>query len=484
MKKHQITALLLALTLGLSLCACGDDTKNPADTSTSDTSADKSGSDELTLNLPDDLYYEDHTVTYLALEKYTNYFKLITAEDTKGDVLEEAGYKRALAVSELLGVEFDKYETMDIVPTLNSAIMSDEDTFDFVLPHCQAGPAALVSGGLLLDWAELDYVDFSKPWWNRSMQDTVSVAGKTFFAAGDITMTWQGMGAIIFNKEYLETYKIDEDLYQIVYDGEWTLDKMFELATGVAKNLDGGDKMDEKDQYGLLLNSDGGASLQLSAGIPFTKLDDDGCPVLAMNTEKMYNLVEKYYEITHSPDTFLGAYGSTSWPTSVYRDIFMSGRSFLTSLDVGGLYTSLREVNYEFGLLPHPKYDEQQEDYLSACAAGIIGVPVNADPERTGAIAEALAYYSYVYVRPAFFDVVLQNKALRDEDSYNMLTMMHEGKVYDFAYNFAPAAANIMDAVVIKSNNTDFASYYASQEDALNITIREIYDAVVANSDN
>ncbi len=481
MKKRQITALLLALTLGLSVCACGNDTKNPSgDDTSADTSADTSDANELTLNLPKNLDYTGHTVTYLAVEKYPSHFKLITAEDTKGDVLEEAGYKRALAVNDLLGVEFDKYETaLDVVPTLNASVMSGEDTFDFVLPHCQIGTAALVSGGLLLPWEELDYVDFNKPWWNKRMQDTVSVAGKTFFAAGDITMTWQGMSAIIFNKEYLERYKIEEDLYQLAYDGEWTLDKMYELASGIAKD-NGDNKWDEKDQYGLLLSTGSGATLQLAAGIPFSELDDDGCPVLAMNSEKMYDFVEKFYQITHSPDTRLDTYNSITWPTSVYRDVLMSGGSFLTSLDIGGLYSSLRDIEYEFGILPLPKYDEQQEDYLTASAAGIIGVPINADPERTGAIAEALAYYSYVHVRPAFFDIVLQNKALRDEDSYNMLTMMHEGKVYDFAYNFASAAAGMVDTVVVKNNNTDFASYYASQEGALNSTMRDIYDAVIS----
>lgn len=479
MKLHRNVSILLALAMTLTLAACGGG-GNTVDTGSADTASttDPITSNEPRLDLPDDLDYTGHTVTYLALDKYTSHFRLITADDTKGDVLEEAGYKRALAVSELLGVEFDKYETMDVPSTLSTAVMAGEETFDFVLPHCQSGPAALVTGGLLQPWDDIEYVNFENPWWNKTMQDTISIAGKTYFASGDITMTWQGMGAVLFNKDYLDKYKIEEDLYQLVYDGKWTLDKMIELAADKGDDINGDQKMDEHDQYGILLNQPA-ESIQLSAGQPFTKADDDGCPVLAMGGEKMVTLVEKYYKLMTSPDTFNTPYGSTSYATSIFRDIFLAGRSFLTIIDVGGLYTQLREVEHEFGLLPMPKYDEAQEGYYSGCAAGIIGIPVNADPERTGAIAEALAYYSYEYVRPAFFDEVLQHKSLRDEDSYNMLTMMHEGKVFDFAYNFLPKAAGIMNSVVVQNNSTNFASFYASIEDSYNKEMRTIYEAVI-----
>ena len=37
---------------------------------------------------------------------------------------------------------------------------------------------------------------------------------------------------------------------------------------------------------------------------------------------------------------------------------------------------------------------------------------------------EALQYYSYDIVRPAFFDIVLENKALRDKESLEMMTII------------------------------------------------------------
>ena len=113
----------------------------------------------------------------------------------------------------------------------------------------------MVTSGSLLDWKEVEHVDFEKPWWNSEMQETISVAGKMFWASGDITMTWQGFGAMLFNKDYLTNYNITEDPYTLVWDGKWTLDKMYAMMNGIGKDLNGDSQMTEVDQYGLLMNN-------------------------------------------------------------------------------------------------------------------------------------------------------------------------------------------------------------------------------------
>lgn len=341
----------------------------------------------------------------------------------------------------------------------------------------------MVTSGVLLDWKELEHANFSNPWWNTEMQDAISIAGKMFWASGDITITWQSFGALLFNKSYLTDYNIKDNPYDLVWDGKWTLDKMKTMISGISADLNGDSVMDAEDQYGLLTLKSGGVRYQCAAGQPMTIKDADGCPVLDMGTDRMAAIVQKYYDIVMSPDTFLDQYSSTSYADSTYRSMLEGGRSFLTFFDPGGMYTHMREISYDFGILPLPKFDEAQKTYDTIIAAGIIGVPADVtDPERTGIIAEALAYYSYEYVRPAFFDVVLQNKAVQDEDSYRVLTLMQDSKCFDIAYNFvgSPNAYSILDKVVVTNGGTDFASYYDSVKDAINKGFRDIYDAVKA----
>ena len=62
----------------------------------------------------------------------------------------------------------------------------------------------------------------------------------------------------------------------------------------------------------------------------------------------------------------------------------------------------------------------------------------NTDLEMTGHVLEAMGYYSQQILTPAFIDTTVRHKALRDEDSSNMLNLIFENRVYDIAniYDF------------------------------------------------
>ena len=332
-----------------------------------------------------------------------------------------------------------------------------------------------------LAMSELLNVDFSKPWWNQSMTNSLGIGNRLYYASGDIVMAWQGMNTILFNKDYLEQVNLEKDLYDTCFDGEWTIDYMTKIIKGIVSDVDGDGEMTKADKYGLLTD-ECGFSYVYASDIRITTPDENGWPQLSMYNEKMLGLVQKYYDLIWSGDVILDVYSSVSYATSTYRDMILEGRCFLASLDIGSLCPYLREIEHEFGILPIPKYDEAQEKYRVFCGAGLIGIPVNApDTSRTGAIAEAMAYYSYQYIRPAFFDIVLENKAVRDENSYKVIQFMHENKVFDFGFNFdsTGSAYNMITEVVIKKKSTDFASYYAKNETKIMKNFQKIIDAVM-----
>ena len=157
----------------------------------------------------------------------------------------------------------------------------------------------------------------------------------------------------------------------------------------------------------------------------------------------------------------------------------------MTHLDIGGLFPYLRELEFEFGILPFPKLNEEQKEYKVFCGAGIMGVPVNTDnPERIGSVLEGLAYYSYKILRPVFFDVVLENKTLRDTDSYEMLSLIYDARTFEFGYHFDATGQSygMMTEVVLGKKSKDFASHYASVEPAVTSYFTEFIAAFEANS--
>ena len=74
---------------------------------------------------------------------------------------------------------------------------------------------------------------------------------------------------------------------------------------------------------------------------------------------------------------------------------------------------------------------------------------------------------------------MLENKAVRDEESYRMITLMHENKTFDFGFNFDASGSiyGALRAVVLTNNSTDFASYYQKQEQAWTATLAKVYES-------
>jgi len=110
-----------------------------------------------------------------------------------------------------------------------------------------------------------------------------------------------------------------------------------------------------------------------------------------------------------------------------------------------------RDMEETFGILPIPKYDENQSQYyapITVYAAPVLVIPTtNNDTERAGIILDAMAYLSTRDVRPIFFEKVMEQKRLRNEESVDMLHIIRDSLIYDIGGVYG-WTANITDAVV------------------------------------
>ena len=196
---------------------------------------------------------------------------------------------------------------------------------------------------------------------------------------------------------------------------------------------------------------------------------------MKINNERTVNLLDKmvgwlnsgeigtYYSSTHS-----GRYNPDSSNT-----MFANGNVVLTYGAIGHLITGLADTYTNYGILPTPKYDEQQENYIGACTEipGII--PVTAvDLDRTGMIVEALSAEGYRHLVPAYYELALKNRYTYDTDSVEMLELMFDNRVLSFSYMYAPTMQQVINNVL--GGNTNFASFYASRESAELVNIEKI----------
>nr|MBQ4318597.1 hypothetical protein [Clostridia bacterium] len=160
--------------------------------------------------------------------------------------------------------------------------------------------------------------------------------------------------------------------------------------------------------------------------------DEDDIPYYSMDSEHMLNVLARAYEISFGADFWFK--NSSMFDDIIDPPIFASGNSLFTLTRFGQLFSGYyRGIDFEYGIIPFPKYDEAQEDHFIRVECGIIYfVPVTeSDPEFAGAIFEAMSCAASKYVVPSYYEVSLKTKYTRDSEAVKMLDYMMQHRVYD-----------------------------------------------------
>ena len=123
------------------------------------------------------------------------------------------------------------------------------------------------------------------------------------------------------------------------------------------------------------------------------------------------------------------------YPTTY--ECFSNGGAYFCEITLQKIDAFLRDMKDDYGILPIPKWNEEQEDYLSCVngAGGFVVIPNNpADAERTGMLFEALAAGAYDMVTPQIYEVITKTKNVRDAESADMVNLIIRNRVYDPFY--------------------------------------------------
>jgi len=151
--------------------------------------------------------------------------------------------------------------------------------------------------------------------------------------------------------------------------------------------------------------------------------------------------------------------------------------------------TELRNFDCNFGILPNPKFDETQTEYYNEvhpwCSTAISIPTSSPDLERTGIILEALTGESYYTLLPAYYDISLKNKFMRDEESGQMLDLIFSTKCYDLGaiFDWGGMFTNLLATLPLnKTNNTDFVSAYEKIMPKIQTDMQKAIDAFSAQT--
>lgn len=468
----RILALILTFAVMCPLAASCQSSEPGDDTSAPDVTESSAETTRETA-LSDDLDFGGETITVLCREDEgnTSYINEIGSLEITGDVINDAIYQRNRAVEQRLNVVINPVNMNgywdnrnEFLGRVRNSVSSGDNEYDIVVGYA-AYISPLATEGMLRNLSDAPHIDYDRPWWNSTIIESGNVNGKSYFVAGDIGLSCLSSAfAIYFNKRLADELSID-DLYDLVRRGEWTKEKADEYVKLAAADLNGDGQMDyDNDRWGFVANqaSEYGAAFNLRL-----TSNQNGEPKLDFDMEKISDaliwLNKFFYENEGAAPLNTS---STIWTISL--GMFEEGRSLFYSSHLGRIIY-LRGMQDDFGVLPLFKWDENQTNYQSTTHDGLslFSVPVTCEHfEATCATMEALAEEGYYSVLPAFYDVALQGKFTRDDESGEMMDIIKNNITFTFEMIYA-SNMNYMQNMInelVKNKNTNFASYYATYE--------------------
>lgn len=443
MKTHltKILAAILAVTLlflCLSACATpqsgGDDTTTSiasSDTATPESTADPAEQ----LSLPEDLNLGGATMGVLYWSDVENLEFFSADPQNIIDKVEDAINRRNRMVEDRMQVTLDFIpqkgnagNLKSFVSFIDSSIQSGDRSFDIIAGYSQTMANAAYNN-YLYDLNSVAHLDLEKPWWPSLLTKEATVNDKIFFVSGDIsTNLLYMMYTVFFNKELIATRTDLTSPYTLVASNKWTIDKLIEMCTDFYRDTDDVQGKSDGDQYGLVLPKLAIDALFYGAGMRTTEKTEDGSLVIAESYfgEKSQSLLEKLERLCYDTDDGLWC-GST--------DIFASGRAlFHIDRAVSAIKHFGGDVEVEFGVVPTPKWDADQDAYYT-CAGNpftLYGIVTNSsDPDMAAAVLECWAYNAYNITTPAVFEVSMKTRYAKDSESAQMYDLIRDGVTFD-----------------------------------------------------
>ncbi len=437
--KKIIALCLVSLMLLSVLAACGGETTPPASVTTAspvDTTAPTESGDASTEPTETEypapqiaaVDYSGKSIRILANEPVTTSFNYSEIEytDEMGDVVNDAIFKRNAQITEKykITIETTYASTGGGPAALTKAINAGNDDFHFASIRIR-DIMSHAAQGLMTNIDDAAPIDLDAPWYYQQLQDALSIGGEDYMLTGYLNMRiFDSAPALYYNKAVVDKHQL-ENFYDLVFSGDWTLDKFFEICAKVGNDVNNDGKIDITDEVGLTAHPGGILNFVVGANADFVTKDANDIPVYSGITERNEAVLNKILTNLYTA------------PASLHMEYAQFNGQFTTGFNENRslfLLNCLYEMQFlaangtDFGVLPLPKADKAQEGYRIHTHSSLgtaIGIPFNnTELDMTAKILEDMMYLSYKYIYPAHIEKTMQLRYATDEESTEILKLM------------------------------------------------------------
>ncbi len=443
MRQNRLTKtiawLLVALTAASALAACssGDtgNEENAQSTTAAPSIAETTPAPETepAYIYPEVTYGGDEFAILNAEDRYDMLYQLMPAE-LNGEALNDERFKLNQEVAERYQITLKETQVTynDLQTYAQNEVLANTPVHDiFYLTPKQI--AALMNAGYMHNLLDVEKLNIDGDWWDQTLIEAGKLKDKyLYYLGGNYHLQgFEGTTCIFFNKKMINDLGL-EDPYQLVRDGKWTMDKLYEYASKAA-NLNG-DASFAYDAggssiYGIATITNLMPAFIMGSNAYYVEKDEADMPVISFTSEHFQNVCTKIATLTSAE----GLYKAKDEVA-----LFMADRALMIGAEIKAAANQMRDMQSEFGMLPLPKFNEAQEDYVTNMYWGthMVSIPVTCkDVDRAAIVIDTLNYEAAEKLLPVYYDRV-SYKGLRDQDSIDMLEIIRSTRYYNWGLSY------------------------------------------------
>jgi len=488
---NRIFFAVLAAVMILSLFACAadqpaaEDTSAPAETTAALPEETTAAETELTDNLPE---VKMDGFEFKVYSSDTSGLCINDPSEEIGEEINDAMFRRNQKMEERFGfvltIESEPKSNSLVATTLKNCSLAGDNAYQLYLPYTKT----------LIDYAQyltpfnnIPHLDYSNPWWYPEPTSAFNFDGIQLALSGCFDLAVPSkVQCLVFNKELATELNLPKSLYDLVKDGEWTLDKLAEIGNMAARDLNGDGVMDQSDRFALSGHWKAMSSTFINAmGVYYATTDENGYPVFtgAQNEALVEAIMTMQDLLNNNP----GLYRNKANKNYNHEGggKFGSGTTFFHMSEIAAVSGSLRDLEFEVGVIPYPKLNREQTQYYSQTAYGHSPALCNALPkdqyEKVGILLEAFAFNTYTELLPVYKEKTLKTKTASDVESAEMVDLLWNATFYDFGILcWEGQLADKISNDLFMKNNSAVASYLTSLEPTMQRYTDNIRTAVTA----
>ena len=251
--RTSLSMTLAACIILLSIASCGDDSsQTPAqntDTNVPETAVQENADTGPRAEDLGDHDFGGYEYRIVAYDEFPADFN-----EPSGNIIDNSIYERNSHVEEVLNIKFTEtrypYAQYDAVNTLmRNAGLAQSDDFDlYTVVHRHAHSAVLE--GYVPAASAMPAVDLNGSWYLQELNKSLVING-TMLLAYSAYDKKPGGQAVFFNKKIISELDLDSP-YQLVDDGTWTSERLYNMALEAISDTDGNGKMELGDRFGII----------------------------------------------------------------------------------------------------------------------------------------------------------------------------------------------------------------------------------------